>query len=92
MNILFLQDGKTAADVATEAKHTGIAKLLRRKKTRWFSRKKANSDHVDSAPGKDRMHRSSSNASLLSNHSDNVFSLSGESDLEESDTEFDVEL
>lgn len=71
--------------MATEAKHIGIAKLMRRKKSRWFSRKKT-TDHVD---GDDRMRRSPSNISFSSDHSDGVrvFPMSGESDMEASDIE-----
>lgn len=77
--------------MAIEANHTGIAKLMTRKKPRWhFSIKKAISpDHVDGDTT--RMQRSSSNVSLSSNQSDDVFHLSGDCDLEDSDIDSDIE-
>lgn len=94
-----MQEGKTAMDVAVEAKHTGIAKLMKPrtkkvKKPRWhFSRKKlahsfTGSDHVDGEIEGSRMHdmrRSLSTASLASNQSEQA--LSEESYSEESDPE-----
>ena len=75
------QDGKTPADVAAEAKHNGIAKLMREKKSRWlFPRKKASisvaADETDGGDG-GAMHRSSSNSSLDSNQSRSAEEISG---------------
>lgn len=75
---LFLQEGQTAADVAEGKKHNGIAKLLRRKKSRWLfpNKKSVTTDQTDHG-----MHRSSSCSSIGSNQSD-LLLLSEESDIE----------
>ena len=53
--------------MATEAKHNGIAKLIRGKKSRWlFPRKKSSVVSTDQTDGS-TIHRSSSNSSLESN-------------------------
>ncbi len=73
---ILLQDGKTAIDVAIEAKRNGVDKLLREKKSRWlFPRKKTPVVAMDQTDG-GTLHRSSSISSLESNSE-------GESDVEQ---------
>ena len=77
---------KTPADLAEEAKHNGVAKLLRRKKSRWpFHRKRpaVPDEQPDSGARMQRTPSVSSIGSVESNQSDSIF------DLETSDLEYD---
>lgn len=81
------KDLKSPADLAEEAKHNGIAKLLRRKKSRWlFHRKRPAVPDEQPDGGGAIMQRTpsvSSIGSVESNQPDNIF------DLEASDLEYE---